>query len=149
MSTAGRLLPLFLTLFVNGFASESTDFEAVRAADQARLAATLHADTLKLSSLLSDDLHYAYSDGRVQTKAQFIAAVASNKVKYLSFEPYDVTCQQAADGVVAMSGRAKFAAQAGQGRVEFALQFLAVWRRESGQWRLLAYQSSQLAQTGK
>lgn len=128
-------------------AEEPADHTAVRAADQERIAATIVGDTLRLSQLLSNELRYAHSDGRVQTKAQFIAAVAGNKVRYLSFEPQDVALQSITPGAVAMQGRARLKVQANEQRLEFTLRFLAVWRNEEGRWRLLVYQSSQLAET--
>jgi ketosteroid isomerase-like protein len=50
------------------------------------------------------------------------------------------------DDVALMSGRARLRASAGGVKVAFALRFLAVWRRESGAWRLFAYQSARLAE---
>lgn len=125
-------------------AAPADDFAAVQRADQARIAAILAGDTAALSPFLSEDLHYAHSDGRVQTKPQFLAAVGGNRIRYLTFEPHDVHLQAIAPGAVAMNGRARLVAEAGGQRVQFTLRFLAVWREEAGQWRLLAYQSSQL-----
>lgn len=143
-----RLLPLLALLASTaGFAGEDDAFAAVRQADERRIAATLAGDAGRLADFLSAELHYAHSDGRVQNKEQFLAAVSGNKVRYLSFVPHDVKFQSIASGAVAMNGRARLAAEAGGRRVEFTLRFLAVWREESGQWRLLSYQSSQLAET--
>ncbi|ACB74803.1 nuclear transport factor 2 family protein [Opitutus terrae] len=145
MKTTVRLL-LFCCFWACGArAAAADDFAAVTAADRARIAATIAGDTLKLAELLSDDLRYAHADGRVQTKAQFISAVASNKVQYLSFTPEDVALQAIAPGVVAMQGGARLAARAEGQRHEFTLRFLAVWRQENDRWRLVAYQSAQLA----
>lgn len=147
MKTAVRLLLVCLFCLGGARAAEADDFAAVKAADQARITATIAGDTLKLAELLSDDLRYAHADGRVQTKAQFISAVASNKVQYLSFTPEDVALQPVAPGVVAMQGGARLAARANGQRHEFTLRFLAVWRQENERWRLVAYQSAQLAET--
>jgi hypothetical protein len=126
-----------------GFADDTETFVAVRHADEERIAATIAGDTVKLATLLSDDLRYAYSDGRVQTKPQFIEAVGANKVKYLSLVPKDLRLQVIVPGAVAVNGFAHITAASNSRRVEFTLHFLAVWREESGKWRLLAYQSSQ------
>ena len=135
----------FLAVFASGIAAHAADeFAAVRAADAERIAATIAGDVDQLGELLSADLRYAHSDGRVQTKPQFLAAVASNPVKYLSVVPRDVELQAIAPGAVTMTGRAEIVAQTKSDRVKFALRFLAVWRHESGRWRLAAYQSSQL-----
>ncbi len=133
-----------LTFGLATHAADDDDFAAVRAADADRIAATIAGDVAQLGELLSADLRYAHSDGRVQTKSQFLAAVATNPVKYLSVVPRDVELQTIASGAVTMTGRAEVLAQTKTDRVKFALRFLAVWRHESGRWRLAAYQSSQL-----
>jgi len=142
-----QLLSLLLLATTHVRAGEDADFAAVRRADQQRIVATIAGDKLKLAALLSDDLRYAHGDGRVQSKAQLLAAVADNKAKYLSVVPQDVAFQAIAPGAVAMRGRARIAALADGRRTEFVLRFLAVWRDEAGAWRLLAYQSSSLAQS--
>lgn len=139
-----RWLALLVLLWPVFAWAEPAEFAAVERADRARIAATIAGDVTALGQLLSDDLHYAHSDGRVQTKAEFLAAVGANRIRYLSFDPHDVKLQSIAPGAVTMNGRARIVVEAGGQRLEFTLRFLAVWRAESGQWRLLAYQSSQL-----
>lgn len=141
-----RFLPLLLLLAAGSRASEPA-FAAVRAADEQRIAATIHRDLPRLARLLDDDLRYANSDGRVQTKTEFLAAVEQSTDRYLSVTPRRVVLQQIAPGAVAMSGRAEIHAETAGRRVQFALQFLAVWREVSGDWRLLAYQSTPVPST--
>ncbi len=50
------------------------------------------------------------------------------------------------DDVAMITGRAQLKASAGTEHVNYAgVRFLAVWRRENGEWRLFAYQSTKLA----
>jgi ketosteroid isomerase-like protein len=144
-----RALPaccrLFALVVLLGGRALADDLDDVRAADAQRLAATISGDTGRLERLLSDDLRYAHSDGRVQTKRQFIAAVASSRIKYLAITPESVEWQPVNPGAWCESGRARLVALADGRRAEFTLRFLAVWRQETGGWRLLSYQSSQLA----
>lgn len=118
--------------------------EEVRAADTARVMATIASNIDRLAPLLSDALSYGHADGRVQTKADFLAAVKSARIKYESYDYDDVKVSRATDDVALMTGRAKLRASGGGVRVEFSLKFLSVWRREDGVWRLLAYQSARL-----
>lgn len=119
----------------------------VRAADTARVRATLQADTDRLAQLLSDNLTYGHLDGRVQTKEEFITAVKTGRVKYEAYDYDEVQVSRATDDVAIMTGRARLRASAGTVHVEFALRFLSIWRREDGAWRLLAYQSTRLPET--
>jgi ketosteroid isomerase-like protein len=139
---------LFLLFALAGLATlrlqGATLAEEVRAADTARVMATIAGQTDRLAPLLSDALSYGHADGRVQTKAEFLAAVKSARVKYEAYDYDDVKVTRATDDVALMTGRAKLRASGGGVRVEFSLKFLSVWRRESGAWRLFAYQSTRL-----
>lgn len=138
------VLFLFALQAARLIAAEDADFAAVRRADEERIAATIAGDATKLSQLLSEQLRYAHADGRIQGKIQFVAAASGNTTKYLSVVPRDVEFQQIAAGAVAMSGQAHLVVVVSGSRVEFDLRFLAIWREEAGQWRLLAYQSARL-----
>lgn len=139
------LLALFLLLVLRATAAPLAD--EVRAADSARIMATIAGDTTRLAPLLSDDLSYGHADGRVQTKADFLGAVSAARVKYEAYDYEEVGVRSVDDNVATMSGRAKLRATAAGQHVEFRLRFLALWRRESGAWRLLAYQSAVLPET--
>jgi ketosteroid isomerase-like protein len=131
----------FLSSVTLGAASPA---EAVRAADTARVMATIAGDVARLAPRLSDQLSYGHSDGGVQTKAEFLGAVQSNRIKYEAYDYEEVQVVPVADGVATMTGRARLRASAGGQQVAFSLRFLAVWRQEDGAWRLLAYQSARL-----
>ncbi|HEX2852684.1 MAG TPA: nuclear transport factor 2 family protein [Opitutaceae bacterium] len=117
---------------------------AVKRADAARVQATISGDATRLRELLTDDLSYGHNDGRIQTKAEFINAVASKQVRYEAVDYVETNFKETAPGVVTMTGRVRLKVGRGDVRVEFALRFLAVWREEAGQWRLHAYQSTRL-----
>src|SRR5690606_34223743 len=111
-----RLLFLLLATactfsFTQAAPDERETFAAVRTADADRIAATIAGDVAKLRELLAADLRYAHSDGRVQTKDEFLAAVAKNPVNYLSVVPRDIAFQTIAPGAITMTGRAEIVAQ--------------------------------------
>lgn len=135
-----RLLALLPLLGVAARASEAVD--AVKHADVARVRATIAGNANELAALLSNGLIYGHADGRVQTKAEFIAAVISNQMKYEAYDYGPTQLVETAPGVVTMSGLARIKASAANQHVAFTLRFLAVWRNEGGQWRLFAYQSA-------
>lgn len=119
--------------------------EEVRVADTARVLSTLRGDADRLARLLSDNLTYGHADGRVQTKEVFLAAVRTNKIKYDAYDYLETKISRVSDDLATMTGRAHLKASAGKEHVEFAVRFLAVWRREEGVWRLFAYQSTRLS----
>ena len=48
-----------------------------------------------------------------------------------------------------MTGRVRIRAATAEAEMENALSFLAVWRKENGQWRFLAWQSCKLTPASK
>ncbi len=118
--------------------------EEVRVADTARVLSTLRGDADRLARLLSDDLVYNHADGRAQTKEVLLAAVRTNKIKYDAYDYLEKKITRVSDDVAVMSGRAHLKASSPKEHVEFDIRFLAVWRREGGDWRLFAYQSTRL-----
>jgi hypothetical protein len=118
--------------------------EAVKHADVARVEATIAGKVDKLGALLSEALVYGHADGRTQSKAEFLAAVASNKVRYKGYDYLDAQMAKVTEDVVTMTGRVRLKAASSTQEFEFTLRFLAVWRREQAEWRLFSYQSARL-----
>ena len=136
---------LFLALLVPATgAAEDALTAALRAADDERIAATVAADRARLAAIYSDDLHYAHSNGKVDTKASQIEGLATGPNRFESFTYGERTFTLAAPGLALMKGRVSAGLRnraSGQpGRME--LSYLAVWRLEGGKWRFLAWQSS-------
>ena len=140
-----RLAPLLALLVLIALPIRAMSVaDEVRAADTARVLATVRGDTLRVAALLSEQLHYGHVDGRVQTKAQFLAAVRASQMKYEAYDYLEREVTPVSDDVATMTGRAKLRVSTNGRRLEFVIQFLAVWRREDGAWHLFAYQSAQL-----
>ena len=139
-------LSTFLVLLLLGAPSicAGSPVEEVRRADAARVMATIAADADRLESLLSDQLTYGHADGRVQNKAEFLAAVRSNRMRYEAYDYEEMQIDRAAADIAVITGRASLRVRTSEQHLAFRLRFLAVWRQEAGAWRLLAYQSTQL-----
>lgn len=116
----------------------------VRTADAARVAATIAGDAGRLGPLLSDRLTYGHADGRVQSKTELLGALSGSELKYERYDYEDMQITPIDDDSATMSGRARLVVAAHGQRIAFRLRFLAVWHRESGTWRLFAYQSAQI-----
>src|SRR3954471_22814392 len=134
-------LVLLLSLASASLAAEDKVLAAVRAADDERLAATQSADRARLNAIFSDQLHYAHSSGKIDTKDTYVASLTSHSTIYESFKYETREFTQAAPGIVLMTGRVVIHASNDGEKVINDLNFLAVWREEGGQWRFLAWQS--------
>lgn len=146
-SRALRVAGLFLALLLPAVrAAEDALTAALRAADDERVAATIAADRARLGAIYSDELHYAHSNGRVDTKASQIEGLVGgpNRVESLTYGARTFTL--AGPGVALMRGRASIAnrSRTSGEASRMELSYLAVWRLEGGNWRFLAWQSCRL-----
>jgi len=114
----------------------------VRAADDARLAATIAADRAALEEIFAEVLHYAHSNGHLDSKASLIADLTSGRIAYRGVRHLRRDFLLATDDVVLVTGRAVFAVESNGQALSLDLNYLAVWRRDAGRWRFLAWQSS-------
>lgn len=121
---------------------ESAAFADLRAADDERTAAMIAADPARLDAILSEDLHYGHSNGRNETKAAFVESLTSGRLAYQAFEYTEHRFIPAAPDLTLMTGRVLVRLRSGGEPLLLDLNFLAVWRREGGKWRFLAWQST-------
>ncbi len=134
-------LPLLGMLTGALHAADERLLATVRGADDERITATMAADAKRLEAIYSDDLHYAHSNGKVDTKASQIKGITTSGNKYEKYEHKERTFIPAGLGVVLMKGRVLMSMSGANGKVVNDLNYLAVWREEKGRWRFLAWQS--------
>lgn len=137
------LTSLICLITIISFAEEAP-LAAVKAADDARVAAMKSPNRDKLSAIFSDELRYAHSSGVVDTKASFIEALIKGTTKYEAIDYVEREFTFPAPGIALMTGSAKLKIGTPTGTIEPTLAFLGVWRLEGGQWRFLAWQSCKL-----
>lgn len=120
--------------------SKTTDHDLLELldADVRRCRAMTEGDLAALAALLSDDLVYTHASGRVETKAQYLDAMRSGKVRYRAVHR---------EGIVA-SVRGEMGITQGvltleverEGRPGTVVcRVLCVWTRERRGWTMLAY----------
>ena len=105
--------------------------------------ALLEADKVKLEQVASAQISYGHSDGRVETKDQFITGVMTRKqvVKSLAFPELKVAVvRNAAIARHIYLGESELDGKATTTRIG-ALQ---VWQKQDGSWKLLARQGFRL-----
>ena len=149
MSSAARLirhaaflLGIFATLF-SAPRSLAADKDDVRAADLRRVSALINGDRTTLDAVLDETLTYGHADGRVQTKAELLAALSSGSVTYHSYDGPPPLVRMHGE-LALLSGVAELQASARGMRVQLSLRYLAVYARRESAWKLVAYQSAQI-----
>ncbi len=123
-------------------AADSAAVAAVRQADQNRIAAMVAGDASALGALLSDSLRFVHSDGRIESKADYVKNLLAGDTQYADARSTVVETQQpAGDNVVILIGAQEMRKRLGPTWSEVKLRYLAVWRREGTAWRLVTWQS--------
>ena len=108
-----------------------------------RFQAMIENDFTALESILSGDLTYTHTTGRVETKAEFLASLQSQGISYHPIEPADVQVR-IRDGTAVITGVSAMKVSAGEDNFAFSIRFIEVYENSLGSWRLLAWQSTRL-----
>ena len=131
-------------LLLSGFASaQANDEAAVKESVEVLRKALFEADKAKLEQVASAQISYGHSDGRVETKEQFINGVMTRKqtVKSLAFPELKV----AVVGNAAIARHIYLAESELEGKqTTTRIGALQVWQKQDGGWKLLARQGFRL-----
>lgn len=123
---------------------------AVLRADELRLYAMEHADADTLDALLTPDCRYVHSSGRVQTKAEFLAAFRSGAQRYRSLRYLAApTVRLLGTGGAVLTGTMVIEVPAPDGgNKQLTLLVTAVYAVLHERWLLASYQSTLAAPAG-
>ena len=118
-------------------------------ADKLRRAAMISADIDKISSLVTDDLVYTHSSGKVDDKKSLLDAIRSGSLDYEKIEPRN-TVVRAKGGTVVVTGIVSITVKAPDGLKSFDARFTAIhMRSKDGNWQLMAWQTTRLPEPPK
>jgi ketosteroid isomerase-like protein len=120
--------------------AESGDELAVRKAVEDLTKAMVAGDKAALEGLVSDQLSYGHSGGKVENKPQFVEAIASKKTVFKSITLGDPTIAVVGNNAIA---RHTFSAEVvANGQTSSPkLGVLQVWVKDGSNWKLLARQA--------
>lgn len=115
----------------------------IRELEERRYAAMLASDVDALDALCSERLVYIHSFGERDSKKSYLDKVKAGFFKYHEITPStdDIIVLE---GAVLVTGRMKATATVGDGIRHIDNACLAVWAREDGVWRFIAYQPTPL-----
>jgi len=143
-TVAGALALGASSLALTGSAdAQANDEAAVKESVEVLRKAILEADKSKLDQVASPQISYGHSDGRVETKEQFINGVMTRKqtVKSLDFPELKV----AVVGNAAIARHIYLSQSELEGKpTTTRIGALQVWQKQDGAWKLLARQGFRL-----
>ena len=111
--------------------------------DRKRMEAMGKKDFATLESVIGDDLIYAHSNARLDTKQSLIGNMKSGATVYTSVEPSDVKAQDLGD-VVVLTGVAQIKVVSNGTPNAFGVRFTDVYAKRNGHWQMVTWQSTRL-----
>lgn len=106
--------------------------------DDARYDAMTRCDVSELEHLLADKLRYTHSTGAVESKAQYLAALACGRVRYLAVKR-DLDSLATYDGCAVMQGRLEVQAVVAGREFVVRTVFTSTWVRQDAGWQMAAW----------
>jgi ketosteroid isomerase-like protein len=111
--------------------------------DKKRMQAMATKDVATLKALLADDLIYAHSTARLDTKQSLIDNMVSGKTVYTAVEPSNVKAQDLGDAVV-LTGECQIKVNSNGTPNAFGVRFTDVYAKRGGTWQMVTWQSTKL-----
>jgi uncharacterized protein (TIGR02246 family) len=117
--------------------------QAVLAAQDQRIAATIAGDVAAVAAMMTDDLTYTHSSGVEESKAEFLEGLKNGKYVYREITPRGRRVRVHGDAAV-VSGPCHVVIEPGGKRTELELYFTELYVKEAGRWRMALWQSTRL-----
>ena len=109
--------------------------------DDERARAMIAADTATLERLMSDDIVYTHSSGRLDSKKSFIASIAGGTVKYRRINRKEPAASLR-EGFAFLTGAVEIDVETGGKVLNLNLRFSNVWERTAKGWQQIVWQST-------
>jgi Domain of unknown function (DUF4440) len=111
--------------------------------DALRREAMVHADVAALRELFADGLRYGHANGEVDAKEELLGRLGSGRLDYKAIHVEESETRELA-GAWVVTGRQTILVTSRGREVTSHSVFTAVYTRDGGRWRLVAYQSTPL-----
>ena len=128
--------------------STPEDESAVAAAVDSLNEGILNPEKNLLENIASDALSYGHSGGKVQNKAEFVDDLVNGSFDFQTVNIANQTVKVDGDNAVVRHTFTAKASNAGA-PVDLNIGNLLVWRKEDGQWKLLARQAFKIPEPAK
>jgi hypothetical protein len=119
--------------------------EAIREMERDRFRAMVDGDGGVLDVLLAENVCYVHTNGKRETKRQFIDAITAGRRRYRQIEIQSQDVIPAGRETCLVSGRALIEMESKNGALLFPIAYTAVHVQTDGQWQLLALQATRVA----
>jgi hypothetical protein len=133
---------VFNLIVANFIFAQKNNTNAVLETQAKRFAATIAQDSLALEKLLDKDLHYIHSNALVENKSKHIDAILKQRIVYQSFIYENEPSVFIEKNIAIVNGLVNVKGLYTQSPFDTHLYFMAVYKKEKKNWRLLKWQST-------
>jgi hypothetical protein len=119
--------------------------EAIRGLEQERFRAMVDGDGQSLDTLLAENVSYVHTNGKRETKRQFIDGITGGRRRYRQIEVQSQDVLPVGRETCVVTGRALIEMEANSGALLFPIAYTAIHTHEDGHWRLIAWQATRCA----
>ena len=98
-------------------------------------------DGAALGALMSDELVFVHSDGRSESKAEYVKNMPAGDTAYTDARTSALQTLKPSADVVVLIGVQDMRKKLGASWSDIHLRFMSIWRNENGTWRMFAWQS--------
>jgi hypothetical protein len=119
--------------------------EAIRGLERERFRAMVDGDGSSLDALIADNVSYVHTNGKRETKRQFIDGITAGRRRYRQIEVQSQDVLPVGNETCVVTGRALIEMEANNGALLFPIAYTAIHTQEEGQWRLIAWQATRCA----
>jgi len=122
-----------------------TPVEAIRELERDRFRAMVDGDGELLDTLLAENASYVHTNGKRETKRQFIDAITAGRRRYRQIEIQSQDVMPGGRDTWLVFGRALLEMESKNGALLFPIAYTAIHIQVDGQWQLLAMQATRVA----
>jgi len=122
-----------------------TPVEAIRELERDRFRAMVDGDGELLDTLLAENASYVHTNGKRETKRQFIDAITAGRRRYRQIEIQSQDVMPGGRDTWIVYGRALLEMESKNGALLFPIAYTAIHIQVDGQWQLLAMQATRVA----
>jgi hypothetical protein len=122
-----------------------TLIEAIRELERDRFRAMVDGDGEVLDALLAENASYVHTNGKRESKRQFIDAITAGRRRYRQIEIQSQDVMPGGRDTWIVYGRALLEMESKNGALLFPIAYTAIHIQVNGQWQLLAMQATRVA----
>jgi hypothetical protein len=119
--------------------------EAIRGLERDRFRAMVDGNGQLLEELLSESVSFVHTNGKRETKQQFIDAITAGRRRYRQIEIQSQDVVVVGRETCVVTGRALIEMEANNGALLFPIAYTSIQTQQDGQWRLVAWQATRCA----